>query len=113
MKYLPTILVTIIIFVLVLWPGSKLPQTQLPVDKLVHFLLFATWAVAARNDFNWKWFVVLSAGLAVALCSELVQLATKDRSFDTMDLLADSAGLVFGLANADFAIRIVKKLLRR
>jgi VanZ family protein len=114
LKYLATILVTVVILTAVLLPGSKIPDTSLPwIDKLVHFILFTSWTVAIVNDFRLKWYMALVAALLFALFTELIQLPVEGRTFDFNDLIADGAGVIFGLANADFIIRITRKLLRR
>jgi len=113
LKYFFTILITVVILVAVLWPGSQIPSTRLPIDKLVHFLLFTGWTTAIVNDFNPKWYKTLIAGLLFALFTELIQIPIEKRTFDVMDLIADGAGVLFGLANAAFIIRITKRVLRR
>lgn len=114
MKYIFTILITVLILTAVLLPGSKIPETSIPgVDKIVHFLLFAGWTVAITHDFNVKWYKVLIAGLLFALLTELIQIPIEKRTFDLNDLLADTAGILFGMANAAWIIRLTKKVLRR
>lgn len=114
MKYLPTILITVIILTLVLLPGSAIPDTSLPwIDKLVHFVLFTLWTVAIVNDFGLKWYVALIVAMMFAFLTEVIQLPVEGRTFDYNDLIADGAGVIFGLANAGFIIRITRKLLRR
>lgn len=113
MKYFFTIAITVVVLTAVLWPGSQIPSTKLPVDKLVHFLLFTGWTVAITNDFNLKWYKALIAGLLFALLTEVIQIPLEKRSFDLMDVLADGAGVLFGIANAAWIIRITKRVLRR
>lgn len=104
---------TVVILTAVLWPGSQIPTTRLPIDKLVHFLLFTGWTTAVVHDFNLKWYKALIAGLLFALITELIQIPVEKRTFDVMDLIADGAGVLFGIANSAFIIRITKKVLRR
>jgi VanZ family protein len=100
--------------VLVLWPGSQIPDPGVPgVDKLVHICLFLAWTVAVIHDFKLKWYTALGAAIAFALVTELIQLGADGRTFDLMDLLADTIGAVCGLACSSFIIRITKKVLRR
>ena len=113
MKYIFTILATVLIFAAVLWPSSHIPDTKWPVDKVIHFTMFLGWTAAFCYEVSQKWFVALIAGLLMALASELVQIPLDGRSFDTMDLLADGAGVLVGVANAPFLVRITKKILRR
>ena len=64
-------------------------------------------------DFNVKWGKALIAGLVFALFTELIQIPLEKRSFDFKDILADLAGVLFGIANSAFFTRIAKKILRR
>jgi VanZ family protein len=91
-----------------------LPDPKIPgLDKIVHFCIFLAWTVAIVHDFNLKWFTALAAVVVFAVITEVIQLGVEGRTFDLMDLLADIAGAVFGLANSGFIIRITKKVLRR
>lgn len=113
MKYLPTIAVTVIILAAVMWPGSQIPVTKLPIDKLVHFLLFAAWTSAVVLDFDPKWVKALAGGILFALLTEVIQIPLEKRTFDVKDLVADSAGVLFAVANSSWIIRITKRVLRR
>jgi VanZ family protein len=115
LRFIFTIITSAIIITAVLWPGSSVPETDLPgVDKVVHFGLFAAWTIAIIFEFDIKkWYVAIIAGLLFALFSELIQIPTDARTFDLNDLIADGAGVVFGYANAGFVIRISKKFLGR
>ncbi|MEJ0029394.1 MAG: hypothetical protein WDO15_03045 [Bacteroidota bacterium] len=55
MKYFVTILATVLILIAVALPGSLIPSTRWPIDKLVHFLMFTGWTTAIILDFNPKW----------------------------------------------------------
>jgi VanZ family protein len=113
LKYLPTIIATVLIVTAVLWPGSQIPTTHWPIDKLVHFIMFTAWTSAVILDFNAKWVKALIAGLLFALFTELIHIPFEKRSFDLNDLLADAAGVIFGIANAPWIIRLSKRVLRR
>ncbi len=105
---------TVVILAVVLWPGSRIPNPGIPAfDKIVHFCMFLVWTVVFAYDSNLKWYTILAIALSLALLTEVIQLGVEGRTFDVNDLLADGAGVVFGLANAAFIIRITKKLLRR
>lgn len=97
----------------VLWPGSQIPSTRLPIDKVVHFLLFTGWTTAVIYDFNLKWYKALFAGLLFALFTESIQIPLEKRSFDVMDIIADGVGVLFAILNSAFIIRTVKRVLRR
>jgi hypothetical protein len=79
-------------------PASDVPSAPPGVDKVVHGLLFLALALTGR------WAGIRQAVLGVALIgyavvSELVQgLSPLDRSMSVGDWLADSIGVVAGLA---------------
>jgi VanZ family protein len=112
-KYIFTIAITAVILTAVLWPGSQIPTTKWPVDKLVHFILFTGWATAVMTDFNLKWVRLLIAGVLFALFTEVIQIPIERRSFDLNDVIADTAGILFAIANSGFLVRIAKRVLRR
>lgn len=97
----------------VLWPGSQIPSTKLPIDKLVHFILFLGWTTAFMVDFNAKWVKALIAGILFALFTEVIQIPLEKRTFDVNDVLADTAGVIFAIANSGFLTRVTKRVLRR
>jgi VanZ family protein len=100
LKYLATILSTVLILVAVLLPGSRLPDVNIVgIDKLAHFTLFTTWATAVRRDFapNFRWPWVLATGIAYSVLTEVLQIKVEGRAFDYADILADGAGLIFGM----------------
>lgn len=113
MKYILTIVATVVILTAVLWPGSQIPSTRLPIDKLVHFVLFTGWTSAFIMDFNAKWVKALIAGIAFALLTEIIQIPIEKRTFDLNDVLADTAGVLFAIANSSWIIRLTKRVLRR
>ena len=85
-------------------PGG--PDSDLPgADKLVHLLLFALLAAAARWRLGGRP-AVLAAVLAYAALSEVVQgVWLPGRSGDLLDLLADAAGALVGSALAARRLR--------
>ena len=114
MKYLLTIIMTVIILVAISWPGSHLPDIKIVgFDKIAHFCIFLAWTVAVVHDFNAKWYIALAAALLLALLTEVIQLKVEGRTFDLYDLLADAIGATVGLACSAFIIRITRKVLRR
>lgn len=78
-------------------PGVPGPTTDLPLDKVTHFLLFATVAAAAVwAGVPWLAVAVLLVGQALA--SELVQhFWLSDRGGEWGDGLADMLGIAAGL----------------
>lgn len=114
MKYLPTVIITVLVLAAILWPGSLLPSARfLRFDKIAHFGIFMAWTIAIVYDFNPKWYITLCGAILFALLTEIIQLGVEGRTFDIMDLLADSVGAIFGLANSSWIIRIANKVLRR
>ncbi len=101
-RYQCTLVVSVLILIAVLLPGS-LFRTVSPraavSDKLVHFSMFflltIAFALERRADRGkLPSFAALLLALSVfGLATEAVQLVTKDRSFETLDLLADIAGV--------------------
>jgi VanZ family protein len=100
MKY-ATALVSILIVIAVLIPGSNLPDVGIGgFDKLIHVAMFGTWAVAVRYDFNIKpfpWLFTFFVGLLFSGLTEILQLVVEGRTFDVYDMVADTIGLVAGL----------------
>ena len=100
----PTILVTALILVAVLLPGSSLPDTPgIPgLDKLAHFTLFLMLAVAIQLDYSpsgpRRIWVTIIAALAFSALTEALQLMVDGRSSELMDMLADMAGFLAGMA---------------
>jgi len=113
LKYFVTILATVLVLTAVLWPGSQIPTTKWPVDKLVHFLMFTGWTSAVILDFNVKWVKALIAGMLFALFTELIQIPFEKRTFDLNDIFADTAGVLFAIANASWIQKLAKRVLRR
>lgn len=100
MKFL-TGLVSLLIMIAVLIPGSKLPDISIGgYDKLIHMIMFGSWGVAVRYDFDTKPFryaIVFLAGLLFSALTEVLQILVEGRSFDIYDMIADTAGLIIGL----------------
>lgn len=113
MKRLPTVIITILVLAAILWPGSLLPDSRiLRFDKIAHFGIFLAWTVAIVHDFNLRWYTALGMAVVFALLTEVIQLGVDGRTFDLMDLLADTAGAGFGVANSSWIIRLTKWVLR-
>jgi VanZ family protein len=97
MKYIPALVATLVILIVVSIPGPKLPPAGFSgADKLAHFLFFGTWCLAVQFGFGisnrWRW--ILPIGIAFGLLTEVIQLFVKERSFDWFDILFDLIGLV-------------------
>jgi len=100
LKYLLTTLSTLVILVAVMLPGSKVPDVNIiGIDKAAHFILFATWAIAVRHDFDqrFKWAWAFGVGLTFSVLTEVLQIRIDGRAADWMDVIWDAAGLLFGI----------------
>lgn len=114
-KPLPTIIVTALILAVVLLPGSALPETPgIPgFDKMVHFLMFLTLAIAIHIDFGLtdgrRLGIAIVAALVFSALTEALQLLVEGRSAELFDLVADMSGFIAGLATrsslASLAVR--------
>lgn len=100
---LATIIVVITILLAVLLPGSSLPQGPhiRGLDKLAHFSMFLSLALAVSFDFRLagvrRLLAVMAAVFAFATMTEVCQLFVPGRSCDGYDVLTDMAGFVVGL----------------
>jgi VanZ family protein len=116
MRFIPTIAVTLLILIAVLWPGSQIPSVGIGgFDKLVHFSLFFIWSVAVRYDFspNFKWPWGWLVGLLFSASTEVLQIFAEDRAFDYWDILFDGIGLSVGLLTGQAALRLLTRISRR
>ena len=107
-----TLIVSILILVAVLIPGSNIPDVSVVgVDKFVHVTMFASWAVALAFDFRFfRPWQIFALGMAFSIFTEILQLFAEERSFDLYDILADAGGLLLGLLLAKPAVRIMSRL---
>ena len=108
-----TIIVSILIIIIVLIPGSQVPDVKIiGIDKIVHIGLFGLWAVAVRYDFNspsFKFLIAFLVGMVFSVVTELLQLLVEGRSFDVQDLVADAIGLLFGLIVSGRVVKLLTK----
>jgi VanZ family protein len=88
-------------------PGDELPKTNLIsipyFDKLVHIGLFAIlsalWLKSMKNRSTTLEAIVVLGTIAYGVAMEFVQRDfVANRSFDVMDIMADSVGAVLGFA---------------
>lgn len=100
MRY-ATLIVSVLILVAVLIPGRDLPDVKIGgYDKFIHLLMFATWGIAVRFDFNrtpFRFGLFFLLGIAFGALSEVLQILVEGRSVDIFDMLADVVGLIIGL----------------
>jgi VanZ family protein len=111
LKYWPTIIVSLGILVVVLLPGSTIPNPKIVgLDKVVHFTMFFIWIIAVSYDFSFlnKW-ILLLVGIFFSVLTELFQLLVDSRSFEVYDVLADAAGVIVGLLLSPHILSLFKK----
>lgn len=116
MKY-ATFVVSLLIIVAVLIPGRDLPDVNIGgYDKVIHMLMFATWGIAVRFDFDrtpFRYGLFFLLGITFSTLSELLQILVEGRSVDVYDLLADAVGLMIGLMISGPVVRWVNGMLGR
>ena len=99
------------------WHFDSLPDVGrsflgIPMDKVVHFIMFLPWAALAWLAFSWNIPAILLLGCIFAALTEGGQYLTSYREGDLMDLLADFLGLAAGLL-ALLAIKPHLKVCKR
>lgn len=89
---------TLLIFVACSWPGKQMPEAPIVgFDKLVHVGLFGTWTVLWLLAYPEKAILIILSGIAYGVGIEFYQEAMPlDRSFDWLDIVADSIGVFLG-----------------
>ncbi len=99
-----SVLVTILIVIAVIIPGSSIPELTgnwFGIDKIIHFAMFLFWALAIQADF--KIVTTKREPLAFLCCvgfsliTEVLQLFVETRSFDFFDMVFDCIGFLVGL----------------
>lgn len=97
------------IVLICLTPHNPGPPTDLPLDKLAHFLLFAAFGGLWLRAYPRKLLEIAIAGTALGLAIELLQSALNwGRMGEGADFAADCIGLLFSLAmgvGLDYASR--------
>lgn len=98
-----------LILVALLVPGSTfrtVPRSFLQMDKLVHLALFYIFTLSFLLEYRADrgraprfWLGLLVVGV-LTVGSEVLQLGTRTRSFDVMDMVYDTAGAILALATA-------------
>lgn len=95
------VLIALAVAVVCLMPGRKLPDVRVS-DKMEHLLAFAMLAfwfgsILVRRDFFWLAVALIAFGGLIELAQGAMRFG---READIKDLLADSIGVVLGLALA-------------
>lgn len=88
-------------------PGPDVPKVEIThVDLLVHAGLFAAWAgalISAVPAVRGRPWTAIPAALAFGLVTETLQLFAQARSFDLLDVAADTVGAAIA-ATVTYAI---------
>jgi VanZ family protein len=81
------------------WPSSDEVGLELPVDKLVHFLLFVGCGYWVTRGWLgvYSWPGLLLALLAYGVLTEVIQVFVPGRGLSVGDMMADALGAAFGL----------------
>ncbi len=110
-----TVIVSIIILIALLVPGSSLPDVETPgFDKFIHFGMFAAWAVAIRYDLNrnpFPFLLIFAAGTFFGALSELLQVWVAGRTVDFYDITANALGVVIGLWISGPIVRLIRRYI--
>lgn len=86
------------------YPSTPLYLWNIPADKIAHFIMFAPYPALAFISIDPQsgsimkklitLFLVLTTGVSLALCTEIIQGTMEYRSFEFWDLAADIAGML-------------------
>ena len=100
-------------------PSKGFDWFGLPADKVGHFLMFLPFPILSFNAFVkdygtgtdafFRLMVIVLAGAAIAIGTELIQKVLGYRSFDLHDFLCDIAGILAGTVVATLFIAIKKR----
>lgn len=87
-------------------PDTALDLWGLPIDKVVHFLMFAPFPILAFFAYNnpkhkilrefLSIIVIFTIGCSIAIGTEYIQKYTGYRSFEVQDMVSDIIGLFVG-----------------
>ncbi|MDQ1305606.1 MAG: VanZ family protein [Actinomycetota bacterium] len=101
--------VTLVILGSLLMPGPDVPKVEIAhVDLLVHAGLFAAWAgalIAAVPAVRNRPWTAIPAAMAFGLVTETLQLFAQARSFDLLDVVADTFGAAIAAVVASAVAR--------
>ena len=124
--FVPAVAWFVVIFILLVMPNSDIPSSfflfRIPnFDKLVHAGIFGfevlllCWPFFNTPMANRQLFLKITiAVIAYGIIMEFVQKLTPDRDYDTLDMVADSAGAIiaFFVNNAWFKLYTKRKQQR-
>lgn len=100
-------------------PSKGFDWFGLPADKVGHFLMFLPFPILSftafvkdygtGTDAFYRLMVIVLAGAAIAIGTELIQKVLGYRSFDLHDFFCDIAGILAGTVVAILFIAIKKR----
>ncbi|WP_025761732.1 VanZ family protein [Dyadobacter tibetensis] len=90
---------TIFITVICNWPAQNIPQSSFPgTDKIIHIGFFLIWTILWLIARGIPAKHIIWIGTLFGLAIEITQwILPFNRSFDWLDLLADSTGIILGI----------------
>lgn len=93
--------ITAVILVAMLTPAESIPETGISgSDVLAHLATFTLWGFVVSREFAAAPMTVLTAGMGLAVGTELLQILVPGRMFSFWDILTDAIGLIIGVALA-------------
>ena len=120
-KFLPGVIWIMVIFILLVMPGSDIPSNDffeiIYFDKWVHTCLFAMlvllWSVpliSAQKKMKTFLIIIFLAAVFYGAAMEYVQkYYAPSRSFDITDMIADTAGALIGVVVTLFIQKTMAK----
>ena len=102
-----TLLLALLILFLSLKPASEVDAKLLISDKLLHLFAYCLMVLPVSLERIFPHFSVFLFALAYGGCIELIQPFT-GREADTMDFVANAAGIILGIIFARVLILIFK-----
>lgn len=98
----------IAVLVLALMPPSpRMPDTGW--DKANHMLAFGVLAMLAMRGWPGRAWVILLALIGYGVLIEVLQGFTPDRDADAIDVIADTIGILIGLAASTLMARLAAR----
>ncbi len=119
MRFLPAIAWAVLIFTASSIPSNAIPSLILKVsDLLIHFIVYAVFGsllalafVESTNRVSRKLILIVCCiGILYGASDEFHQTFVQGRVATVSDFLADSAGIIFGLALFSITPRFLKLL---
>lgn len=93
------VLMALVVAVVCLMPGGKVPDLPGVSDKVEHFVAFTLlsfWfsSILVRRDFFWMVLVLLAFGVLIEVAQELMR---RGREGEVLDVAADAGGIIVGM----------------